>query len=86
MSFNGTAASPTAWSDTSIEVPVPPGTTIGSVLVTVAGTASNGTLFTVASVSGQTVLSDSMNRTTTYGFENIGGRNFMAGEIRGSER
>jgi len=77
VSFNGTAASPTVWSNTSIEVPVPPGATTGNVLVTVAGTASNGTVFTVAFASGQTVLSDSMNRTTTYAFENIGGRNFM---------
>jgi RHS repeat-associated protein len=77
VTFNGTTASPTSWSDTSIVAPVPPGATSGNVVVTVNGNASNGTTFTLALVTGQTVLSDSMARTTTYGYENIGGRNFM---------
>jgi RHS repeat-associated protein len=77
LTFNGTVASPTSWSDTSIVAPVPPGATSGNVVVTVNGNASNGTTFTVVLVTGQTVLSDSMARTTTYGYENIGGRNFM---------
>src|ERR1019366_5167012 len=60
-----------------IVVPVPGGATTGNVVVTVAGAASIATTFTVALATGQTVLSDSMSRTTTYGFENIGGRNFI---------
>jgi hypothetical protein len=47
VTFNGTAATPTTWSDTSIVVPVPVGTTNGNVVVTVGGVASNGVLFTL---------------------------------------
>jgi YD repeat-containing protein len=79
VNFNGPNGSPTSWSDTSIVVPVPDGATTGDVVVTVAGTASNGVMFTAAVVSGQTVLSDSMGRYTTYGYENVDGRNFMSG-------
>ena len=46
VTFNGTAATPTSWSDTSIAVPVPAGATNGNVVVTVSGIASNGVLFT----------------------------------------
>ena len=77
ITFNGTAAAPTSWSDTSIAVPVPAGATTGNVVVAVAGVASNGVAFTVALVTGQTVLSDSMGRTTTYGYQNVDGRNFV---------
>src|SRR5262249_1507218 len=35
VTFNGTSASPTTWSDTSIIVPVPSGATTGSLVVTV---------------------------------------------------
>src|SRR5204863_273006 len=45
--FNGTPATPTSWSDTSITVPVPTGATSGPVVVTVGGLASNGVSFTV---------------------------------------
>jgi len=45
--FNGTPATPTAWSATSITVPVPTGATTGNVVVTVSGAASNGVTFTV---------------------------------------
>ncbi|HKV25954.1 MAG TPA: Ig-like domain-containing protein [Candidatus Acidoferrum sp.] len=45
--FNGTTATPTSWSATSIGVPVPSGATTGSVVVTVGGVASNGATFTV---------------------------------------
>jgi hypothetical protein len=47
ITFNGTAASPTSWSDTSIVVPVPSGATTGNVVVGARGFASNGVLFTV---------------------------------------
>lgn len=47
VTFNGTAATPTSWSKSSIVVPVPTGATTGSVAVTVAGVASNGMTFTV---------------------------------------
>src|SRR4030095_11020932 len=45
--FNGTTATPTSWSATSIVVPVPAGTTSGPVVVTVGGLPSNGVSFTV---------------------------------------
>ena len=47
VKFNGTTATPTSWSATSIVVPVPSGATTGNVVVTVAGVASNGVPFTV---------------------------------------
>src|ERR1043165_7847030 len=47
VTFNGTAATPTSWSATSISASVPAGATTGPVVVTVAGQASNGVTFTV---------------------------------------
>src|SRR5206468_9657003 len=47
VTFNGTTATPTSWSATSIAVPVPAGATTGTVVVTVGGLASNGSAFTV---------------------------------------
>jgi len=47
VKFNGTAATPTTWSATSIVVPVPATATSGNVVVTVSSTASNGVAFTV---------------------------------------
>jgi hypothetical protein len=48
VAFNGiAAAAASAWSATSITVSVPAGATTGNVIVTVLGTASNGSAFTV---------------------------------------
>jgi YD repeat-containing protein len=47
VSFNGTTATPTSWSNTSIVAPVPAGATTGNVIVTVGGLASNGVAFSV---------------------------------------
>jgi len=47
VKFNGTAATPTSWSATSIVAAVPTGATTGNVVVTVGGVASNGVSFTV---------------------------------------
>jgi hypothetical protein len=47
VAFNGTLATPSTWSQTSLVVPVPSGATTGSVVVTVGGQASNGVTFTV---------------------------------------
>src|SRR5438876_991915 len=49
VTFNGTAASTTSWSATSIVASVPSGATTGNVVVTVGGIASNGVNFTVTS-------------------------------------
>jgi len=48
VTFNGTTASPTSWSATSITTLVPAGATTGNVVVTVGGQASNGFSFTVS--------------------------------------
>ena len=52
VTFNGTGATPTGWSDTSITVTVPAGATTGSVVVTVGGTPSDGASFTVTPAIG----------------------------------
>jgi len=55
VTFNGKAASPASWSDTSITAPVPSGATTGPVVVTVGGVASNGTTFAVTSTPGPNI-------------------------------
>src|SRR5208283_5437601 len=57
VTFNGTAGTQTAWSGTSITVPVPSGATTGSVVVTVGGVTSNGVNFTVTVPPSITSLS-----------------------------
>src|SRR5690349_8277537 len=47
VKFNGTTATATSWSATSIVATVPTGATTGNVVVTVSGVASNGKSFTV---------------------------------------
>lgn len=47
VTFNGTTATPTTWSATSIVAPVPAGAHTGNIVVTVSGVASNGSSFTV---------------------------------------
>jgi hypothetical protein len=51
VTFNGTTATPTSWSATSIVVPVPTGATTGNVVATVGGVASNGVMFTVTTAA-----------------------------------
>ena len=51
VAFNGTAATPTSWSATSILALVPTAATSGNVVVTVGGRASNGVSFTVTPVT-----------------------------------
>ena len=46
VTFNGTTATPSSWSATSITVKVPVGATTGNVVVTVGSVASNGITFT----------------------------------------
>lgn len=53
VTFNGTAATPTSWTNTSITVPVPNGASNGPVAATINGFASNGAWFYVQpSISG----------------------------------
>jgi hypothetical protein len=51
VTLNGTSATPSSWSDTSIVVTVPSGATTGNIVVTVNGLSSNGANFTVLAVS-----------------------------------
>jgi RHS repeat-associated protein len=57
VKFNGTTATPTSWSASSIVVPVPSGATTGNVVVTVGSQASNGVSFTVIPPPSITTLS-----------------------------
>jgi RHS repeat-associated protein len=57
VKFNGTSATATSWSPTSIVATVPTGATTGNVVVTVSGTASNGKSFTVVAAPSITSLS-----------------------------
>lgn len=50
VTFNGTAASVSSWSASSISVPVPPGAASGNVIVFASGVNSNGASFTVQNV------------------------------------
>jgi hypothetical protein len=47
VTFNGILATPSSWSDTSIQASVPVSATTGNVVVTVGGQGSNGVAFTV---------------------------------------
>jgi hypothetical protein len=51
VTFNGTAATISNWSATSIAAVVPSGATTGNVVVTINGVASNGVAFTVLTVT-----------------------------------
>ncbi len=51
VALNGTIATPTSWSATSIVVTVPAGTTTGNVVVTASGVASNAVLMMVLSTT-----------------------------------
>jgi len=76
VTFNGTAATPTSWSATSITVPVPTGATTGNVVVTVGGQASNGSSFTVTipspSISSLTPTSGVVGTSVTIAGANFG--------------
>jgi hypothetical protein len=47
VKFNGTTATPSSWSSTSVVASVPAGASTGNVVMTVGGTASNGLAFSV---------------------------------------
>src|SRR5207248_8846075 len=76
ITFNGTSATPTSWSNTSIVVPVPTGATTGNVVVTVNGLASNGVAFTVLPPPNITNINPSAARVGTS--VTITGTNFGA--------
>src|SRR5204862_3736762 len=74
--FNGTTATPTSWSATSIVVPVPNGATTGNVVVTVGGVASNGLAFTVVPTATLALLAPTSGAGSASGRDT--GTNFGA--------
>jgi len=70
INFNGVNATVTSWSNSQIVATVPTGTVSGPVGVTVAGFTTEGSVFTVTTVSH---LTDSLGNQTTYTFDNVGG-------------
>ena len=76
VTFNGTAATPTSWSASSIVVPVPAGATTGNVVVTVGGLASNALPYTVIAPPVMTSLSPSSGPVGTV--VTVNGTNFGA--------
>ena len=76
VTFNGTSASPTSWTATSIALPVPTGATTGNVIVTVGGVASNAYGFTVGtaapSITGISPTSGAVGTVTTISGTNFG--------------
>src|SRR5262249_19029658 len=80
VTFNGTTATPSTWSDTSIGVPVPAGATTGVVVVTVGGLDSNALTFSVTVPVGYIydalgrlrAVIDSGGDTATYNYDAVG--------------
>src|SRR5215469_10812632 len=82
VKFNGTTASVTSWSSTSIVAAVPSGATTGNVVVTVSSQASNGVSFTVLptpSISSVSPSSGAVGAAVT-----ISGSNFGSSQGSGS--
>ena len=75
VKFNGTTASITSWSSTSIGVTVPSGATTGNVVVTASSQTSNGVSFTVLATPSITSLSptsDAVGAAVTITGSNFG--------------
>jgi hypothetical protein len=79
VKFNGTAATATSWSATSIKAAVPTGATTGTVVVTVGGVASNGVSFTVTGTVATPSITSLTPATGPVGTSvTIAGANFGA--------
>jgi IPT/TIG domain len=73
VTFNGTAATPTSWSATSITVPVPAAATTGNIVVTVSGLQSNAVSFVVSpSITGVSPSSGAVGTSVAIGGNNFG--------------
>jgi hypothetical protein len=77
VSFNGTPATPTSWSDTTIVAPAPSGVTTGNVLVIAGGVVSNALNFTVTPPPPN-ITSLGPTPATIGALVTIGGNNFGA--------
>jgi RHS repeat-associated protein len=65
VKFNGTTATVTSWSSTSIHATVPSGATTGNVAVTVSNVASNGVNFTIVSITSLSPTSGAVGASVT---------------------
>jgi hypothetical protein len=82
VKFNGTTATASSWSATSIVAPVPVGATTGNVVVTVGGAASNGVSFTLQAdttpptvptgLTASAISSSQINLSWTASTDNVG--------------
>jgi len=75
VTFNGATATVTDWSDTSIGVVVPSGSSTGPVSVTVAGNTVWGPTFIL---TASTTLTDSLGNQTTYSANEAGGKWYVS--------
>ena len=82
IKFNGTAATPSSWSDTSIVTEIPAGATSGNIVVTVNGVNSAGASFIVFVTPTTTSLSPSSS--AVGGLVTINGSGFQANQSIGS--
>lgn len=89
VKFNGTTATASAWSDTSITTTVPSGATTGSVIVNVGGTNSNGQTFTVTGtptfIQSQTVFSSASGTVPLTTTSPIGAGHLILVLVRGDQ-
>jgi hypothetical protein len=82
VQFNGTTASVSIWSNTSISTAVPSGATTGNVVVNVNSTNSNGVAFTVVPAPNITSLSTTSGSVGTA--VTISGTNFGSSQGSGT--
>ena len=82
VKFNGTTATPTNWSATSIVVPVPTGASTGNVVVTVSSVSSAGVNFTVVATPNISSLSPTSGAVGTL--VTVNGTNFQPTQGMGS--
>jgi lysophospholipase L1-like esterase len=86
VTFNGTAATPTNWSATSITAPVPGGATTGPVVVKVGGVPSNGVNFTVQSGSVNLIPQTNWTLHFVDSQETVGGNYAATNSFDGNPR
>jgi len=82
VTFNGAVATATAWSNTSISTSVPYRATTGNLVVTVAGSSSNGIPFTVEPSPSITAINPASGPVGTL--VTIGGQNLLDAEGHGT--